>query len=135
MAIDGGTPVQLTDKYSRYPAISPDGKLIACHYKEGPNAPTSIAVIPFAGGEPIKTFALPLSHVRWTTDGRALTYIDTREGVSNLWSQPLAGGPSKQLTNFQAETIFGFAWSRDGKRLALIRGVVNNDVVLINNFR
>lgn len=73
--------------------------------------------------------------MRWTADGRALTYIVTREGVSNLWNQPLAGGPPKQLTNFQSETIFSFGWSRDGKQLALVRGVANNDVVLISNFR
>ncbi|MBL8208053.1 MAG: protein kinase [Blastocatellia bacterium] len=133
--IDSGAPVQITNKYSEYPVISPDGKLIACRYKDEPASPTTIAIIPFEGGEPIKTFDLPISHMRWTTDARALTFIVTRAGVSNLWNQPLAGGPPKQLTNFQAETIHSFAWSRDGKRLALVRGVINNDVVLIRNFR
>jgi len=136
VAIDSGIPVQLTHKSSDYPAISPDGKLIACSYKDDhPDSRATIAVIPFEGGEPIKVFDRPTGFVRWTTDGRALTYIETRQGVSNLWSQPLAGGPPKQLTNFPSETIFNFAWSRDGKQLALARGVVNNDVVLISNFR
>jgi serine/threonine protein kinase/Tol biopolymer transport system component len=136
VAIEGGTPVQITNKYSDYPAISPDGKLIACHYKpDQTDSPATIAVIPFEGGEPVKVLSIPLSPVRWTSDGSALTYIDTRKGISNLWSQPLAGGRPKQLTNFQAETIFDFAWSRDGKQLALARGVINNDVVLISNFR
>ena len=110
--------------------------MVACLYKKDlSDAPTTVAVIPSEGGEPIKYFDQILSPVRWTTDGRALTYIDTREGVSNLWNQPLADGPPKQLTNFQSETISSFAWSRDGKRLALVRGVINNDVVLISNFR
>ena len=136
VAIDSGIPVQLTHKSSDYPAISPDGKLIACSYKDDhPDSRATIAIIPFEGGEPIKVFDRPTGFVRWTTDGRALTYIETRQGVSNLWSQPLAGGPPTQLTNFSAETIFNFAWSRDGKQFALARGVINNDVVLINNFR
>jgi Tol biopolymer transport system component len=136
IAIDGGTPVRLTDRHSIHPAISPDGKLIACLYKnDPPDSPTTIAVVPFEGGEPIKYFDHILSPAHWTTYGHALTYIDTREGVSNLWNQLLAGGPPKQLTNFQSETIYSFAWSRDGKRLALTRGVINNDVVLISNFR
>jgi len=39
------------------------------------------------------------------------------------------------LTDFKSDRIFDFSWSRDGKQLALFRGVVNSDVVLISNFR
>jgi hypothetical protein len=69
------------------------------------------------------------------TGGQALAYIDTRQGVSNLWAQPLAGGPPEQITDFKSELIFEFAWSRDGKQLALARGTQTSDVVLIRNFR
>ena len=41
----------------------------------------------------------------------------------------------KQLTEFKDQRIFNFAWSRDGKQLALSRGVVNSDVVLLSGFR
>jgi len=27
-------------------------------------------------------------------DGRALTYVVTRQGVSNIWSKPIHGGPA-----------------------------------------
>jgi len=39
------------------------------------------------------------------------------------------------VTNFKADLTFSFAWSRDGKQLALARGTVNKDVVLISNFK
>jgi len=39
------------------------------------------------------------------------------------------------LTDFKDQLIFDFAWSRDGEYLALSRGTVNSDVVLIRNFR
>ena len=47
----------------------------------------------------------------------------------------LDGGQPKQLTEFKDQRIFNFAWSRDGKQLALARGVVNSDVVLLSGFK
>ena len=40
-----------------------------------------------------------------------------------------------QLTNFKTGRIFNFDWSRDGKWLALARGSVTSDVVLISDLR
>ncbi len=136
--VDGGTPVRMTEKESALPAISPDGKLFACNYEDQSGAGYKIAVIPFEGGPPVKMFAIRGSFgrpIRWTPDGRALVYIETHGGVSNIWLQSLSGGVPRQLTNFGDQRIFGFAWSRDGKQLALSRGVVNADVVLIKDFR
>jgi Tol biopolymer transport system component len=53
-SIDGGEAKQLTDKITEDPAISPDGKLIACFYYPGQKI--KIAVIPFEGGEPVYEF-------------------------------------------------------------------------------
>jgi hypothetical protein len=39
------------------------------------------------------------------------------------------------LTDFNTGQIFAFDWSRDGKQLAVSRGTINNDVVLISNFK
>jgi serine/threonine protein kinase/Tol biopolymer transport system component len=138
MPMDGGASVQLTNKPSYAPVISPDGKLIACNYRNEADAPIRMAVIPFEGGPPLKTFDLRGTYdrpIRWTPDGRALAYIVTRDGVSNIWSQPLTGGGPKPLTDFKTQRISNFAWSRDGKQLALARGVTNSDVVLITGFR
>jgi len=73
--------------------------------------------------------------VRWTPDGRGVAFVRTTSGVSNIWAQRLDGGEPKQLTDFRDQRIVNFAWSRDGKQLALSRGVVNSDVVLISNFK
>ena len=67
--------------------------------------------------------------------GEAIDYVLTRNGVSNIWRQNLAGGTPKQITNFESGQIFDFDWSRDGKQLALTRGSESSDVILISNFR
>ena len=141
VSIDGGEPVRLSDKWAANPTVSPDGNLIACFYREDqPNAPIKVAIIPFAGGDPVKVLDIPHTvngpaGLRWTPDGRALTYIDTINGVSNIWSLPLDGGPPKQLTNFKTDQIFWFDFSRDGKNLAVSRGKQTSDVILIRDFR
>ena len=72
---------------------------------------------------------------QWSPDGKSFQVIFTQNGASNIWEQPLAGGPPHPVTNFTSGRIFGFAWSRDGKNLYIARGEIQNDVVLISNFR
>jgi len=137
VSIEGGNQAQLTDYYSRLPAVSPDGKQIVFVFLDERATPkrARIAIIPFDGGPPARVFDFPQppgQTVRWTFDGRALTYLDTRDGAYNIWAQPLDGSPPKALTNFTTDRIFAYAWSHDGKRLACARGNQISDVVLIN---
>jgi DNA-binding winged helix-turn-helix (wHTH) protein/Tol biopolymer transport system component len=140
---DGGAAAPLNDAISTHPAISPDGKFIACFYLNGQAdtqiTPTSIAIIPLEGGQPAKIFNIATTvnqaaGLRWTTDGLALTYVDHRGGHANVFRQPIDGDSPQQLTDFTDEHIFSFAWSRDGQQLALARGVIVSDVVLLRDF-
>jgi eukaryotic-like serine/threonine-protein kinase len=133
-SIEGGEPTQLTQKLTERPIVSPDGKWIACLYQDEKGNGNRVALLPFAGGEPrvIEGIPFPESNVLcWSPDSRALTYIVTRDGVSNIWSQSIDGGQPRQLTNFTTDRIFRYAWSRDGKHLACERGQTINDIVLI----
>jgi Tol biopolymer transport system component len=133
----GGTPIQLTDYNSFFPAVSPDGKWIACWYFSGQDQPAQLAIIPFAGGQPAKVFTLPATsggNIHWTPDGRSVAFLIRGDGAVNVWTQPVAGGRPKQVTHFTSENIFYFDWFRDG-RLALSRGTAPIDAVLIKNFR
>ena len=135
--IDGGEPVQLTNAPSNGAAISPDGTLIACWYKQTATSPWQIAIIPFTGGPPIRFFdasQVPNLWPRWTPDGQAISYIDTRAWVSNIWNQPISGGPPQQVTQFTSEEIWGFDWSLEGT-LVCSRQHSSQDVVLITDFR
>jgi serine/threonine protein kinase len=133
--MSGGAAVQLTDKYSRMPVVSPDNQSIASRYyvQEGKRG---IAILPVQGGAPTKLLPIPImdwQRVQWSADGQALTYIDTINGVSNLWSYDLKTGRTKKITNFPAEEIFSYAWSPDRKQLACERGSAVSDATIINS--
>jgi len=139
--IEGGTPVQLRSKPTEWFAISRDGKWVACTGNEDPNQPMKrkLIVLPIEGDLPSKMFDPPpgsdLWAVDWAPDGRSLTFSVTEKGASSVWTQPLTGGPPKQLIDFERGAIFHLAWSYDGKQLALVQGTATSDAVLISNFK
>ncbi|HVG31645.1 MAG TPA: hypothetical protein VM911_01135, partial [Pyrinomonadaceae bacterium] len=139
MPIDGGAPVRLTDKLSMRASVSPDGRMIAYWEKDAePNAPWRIAVINFEDGRPVGRFDIPQSEangnsgLRWSRDGQGVIYIDFRDGVMNLFLQPLAGSAPEQLTKFTKEQFYSFDLARDG-RLIFTRGLMTNDIILISD--
>lgn len=71
----------------------------------------------------------------WHPDGRSLLYVDSKDGVDNIWSFPLGDGKPRQITNFTSDLIFSWSISHDGKRLAISRGSVRQDAILITDFR
>jgi serine/threonine protein kinase len=138
VSVDGRGPTQINNLNASVPVVSPDGRLIACRFRDENSRTQKIAIVPFTGGPPTKTLDIPIvewQRVRWAPDGTSLTYIDTRAGVANLWRQPIEGGEPRQLTAFKSDQIFSYDWSRDGKLLACERGVETSDVVLISSSR
>ena len=140
ISIDGGEPAEITHRVSAWPMISPDGKSIAYLYPESQDPlipPNRIAIMPFDGGESVATFSFQppgtiQTNVQWSPDGKSLLYTTNANNVTNIWSQPIAGGPPKQITDFKDSFMTGFAWSRDGKQLVCSRGVFNRDAVLVS---
>lgn len=132
VSIEGGTPVLLTNKTPTYPAISPDGSMIATGYFEDPGA-SKTAIYPFQGGEPLKILDFSSPYISWTPDGRSLTYID-RHRVSNIVNQQIAGSSANELTHFKDGVVVAFDWSRDGK-LAYSHKVVTSDAVMLTDLK
>jgi Tol biopolymer transport system component len=138
MPADGGEPVRVLNALATRPAISPDGTRIAFFYRERPGAQISLAVMPVDGTQPTMTFPGVLSTgsiVRWTADGKALLHTAAPKDRSNVWLQPIDGGPPRQVTHFADQTIFSFDRSGDGKRLIIARGTLSRDAMLIRHFR
>jgi len=141
VSIDGGTPVEVINRPAVNAIVSPDGKLLAYLYPESADAlapPNRMAIMPITGGEPIKTFSFSGPTItgvvaHWSADGRSILYTASNNNVTNVWSQAIAGGPPKQVTDFKDSLMTGFAWSNDGKTLACTRGILLRDVVLISD--
>lgn len=131
-SIDGGTAGKVSDLRLFLIGLSPDGKMIAAAYYDPDKHLNRIAVLPVEGGSP-QFFDGIVGSLRWAADSQALSYVETRGGVSNLWMRPLKGGPPSQITHFTQDRIFSFAWSRDGKKLAYTQGQPTYDLVLISN--
>jgi serine/threonine protein kinase len=148
LSLADGTDTEIIAKGNLvYPQLSPDGKLLAYFFNDEQTQRPRLAIIEFNSGAPVRMLDLPVTSqsslyealfyrgFHWSTDGRAIVYINTLGGVSNLWSQPLDGGPAKQITDFKSDRIHNFAYSRDGHQLALARGSQTHDAVLIREVK
>ena len=116
--------------------FSPDGQTVAFTFSdEKAGRKQRFGIMPATGGDPIKIFDYSVpdggSLLQFTPDGSASSYTADQAGVAQVWTQPLDGGPPKQLTQFRSESILSFAWTKDGKQLILARGVLNSDAVLL----
>ena len=133
VSIDGGNPQRISDGALSWPAVSPDGKLIACAQILNP-IKFRLVILPIDGSQPPRYFDTgPLANARlgfrWTNDGKAIIYRDQRVG---LWRQSITGGAPVRVEGLPAEKIYGFGWSRDNKLFAYTLGAEIRDVVLVS---
>jgi len=140
----GGSPSNLFSAKTASAKYSPDGKEIGVFAIEGEPSMKNqrLLVINSSDGHIERTFRLPPGDMpinsagwmlRWTADGQALTYALQRGATVNLWRQAVSGGQPTQITHFPDQVI-AYAWSADGKRLAVTRESSSRDVVLFRNF-
>jgi len=136
VSIDGGEPMQMTNGKASWPAVSPDGKFVAFGTDEESDANPNqvIKVIPFEGGEPIKSFELPVSGIwynrlRWSPDGKAIIYKDEVQG---LWRQNLNSDKTERMEGLDDLRIIHLAVSN--KELIYSGGIPMREIVILENF-
>jgi Tol biopolymer transport system component len=133
--LEGGEPVKVGEKY-RMPVFSPDSQLIAGRYHLGSDS-KDVAIFSAQGGEPLKQMPVPIldwQRVQWL-DGHTLSYMKNVDGYTNIWSYDLDSGAEKQLTHFNSDQIYAYAWSPDYKQVACQRGGKISDVTIISSER
>jgi serine/threonine protein kinase len=142
ISIEGGTPREIADIDARAPDVSPDGRLLA-FISLNDSDEFEIVVCALLDCASQQRFSPPgltdpisrASAIRFTPDQTAIAYVNA-VAPSNIWLQPLDGSPPRQLTEFTDDlSIFDFAWSADGQRLAIARGRVSTDIVLFSDLR
>ena len=141
-ASEGGRAIELNNRLWQRPVISPDGKWIAGFYADHELStqkfPESIAMIGIDGGQLLKMLPIPLSvslsaGIRWSPDGRQLTYVNHGKDGDDIWSFRLDDGALHQVTHFHGVFVIGFDWSPDGKQLVFSRGVQTREVILVED--
>ena len=73
-------------------SISPDGQLLAYLHEVSANEANlgmRVAITPADGGATYRVLDVPsnIGGPRWSPDGRSLQYLQTKDGVSNLWDR------------------------------------------------
>ena len=131
----GETKPLITKTPAIRPALSPDGKSFV-YFTITDKDEWVLIVADIADGRQIKQFPIAKTvvsrYVRWSPNGINLAYIDTQNDVSNIFYQPIDGGAASKTTDFDAEEIFYFDWSKDGQKFAVSRGTFTNNVVAIS---
>lgn len=130
--LNGGKPVKVCEKY-RMPVFSPDSQFIACRSNIESDS-RDVAIFAAQGGPPLRRLAIPIEEwqrIQWLQNGHELSFIKNKNGYSNIWSYDLDTGALKQVTNFNSDRIYAYAWSPDSKQLACQRGTNISDVTMI----
>ncbi len=130
--IDGGEPEVLSDKETSSSSFSPDGRYFAASHITDKRR---LAVFSTETNQLVRQFDLPNGGTlfigsRWTPDSKAVAYRDINHGY---WLQPIDGGEPRRMEGIPKEKLYNFAWSKDGKQFAYVRGQEIRDVVLIAN--
>jgi WD40 repeat protein len=136
VSLEGGSPRELAHVLASAGSmdVSPDGKSLMFWSRDKQNQGiTMICDLPdCTHPQSLPAFGR-INPLRWTPDG-SIAYIEAA-APSNIWVRPLDGRPPYQLTQFADRTIVDFAWSRDGKQLAIARASTTNDIVLFTGLK
>ena len=127
--LNGGPVRELSKAFvGTAPSVSPDGtRLLFASSKPGISV---LCDLP----DCTNSRELELTSSQWAPSGQGVAYVN-EEDQGNLWEQPLDGRPQRRLTNIPDAQILEFAWSPDYKRLALARGRMSDDIVLLKGLR
>ncbi len=144
--IDGRTE-KLTDEAVLSPdsflSLSPDGKHLAFRnlapkHQAGEDSENfRVGVISTTEPREARFFDVRTLRqlVRWRPGENAFDYVIDEPGGARIFRQPLDENARPALVlNLPKEGIFDFAWSKDGRRLAVARGQLLRDVVLLTGF-
>lgn len=133
VSIDGGEPVSLTNYVGYRPAISPDGKMIACAGRN--ESKQELLVLPFTGGQPVKRFDIASwgNNLQWAPDSKAFVFVVKNGTRAFLMKQSLETGATEKIADLEEEGLNDFAYSFGSRFFAITRSVWQHDLVLISD--
>ncbi len=129
---EGGEPQVVTKLLAHLPSVSPDGSRVAVHVRDRQVADTwQTAIFPLGSDTPERVLDIHSeTYSPWASDD-SLFVSRTTDGVANIFRVNLDTLAEEQVTFFADGEIFSFDVSPDLTRLAVGRGEVVNDLLLI----
>jgi Tol biopolymer transport system component len=132
--------------------VSDDGEWIVGTTLDSKMGGIKLALVSVDQAQPVRVFAFPGTMrvarrstfaapspefgFTWAPGGRnAFDVLALGGGIANVWRYPLDGRAPAPVTTFTSATdkVVNFAWSRDGRTLAVSRTIQSTDAVLITS--
>lgn len=137
ISADGQNAEQLTEKTTLLPRISPDGKTIACFFPDAENQTLKLTLLSAETGEVWRQFETPPSDglylLEWRKNNQNLLFAAKQNGTTSLWELRIDGAEAKKLKEWQYESVFRLAVSKDGEKIFYEKGVTANSVILLRD--
>jgi Tol biopolymer transport system component len=126
-----------TESYDALPSPRDGLMYYSTSHRDGPTRSGRWIIRALSDSKPLYLIVPPPNKVRgvhpvWAPDHKGLDFVVTTMGVSNVWRQPVTGGPPVQLTHYTSGKIFSLAWSPDGRWLSMAMGANRSDVVTLS---
>lgn len=107
--------------------VSPDGKKIIYTIREAvltadrSEYVNQVWMSSLDGSNPVQLTRSEKSsnNPQWSPDGRSIAFVSARDGKSNLYILPVAGGEAEKITDVKG-SVSSFSWSNDGKMIAYL---------------
>ncbi len=123
-------------------SLSPDGKLLAFQNinfqtkSEPENLKLQIALLSTENPQDVQLKEINAwrQNMVWTFDNKNFDYVNGNFKQSGIYRQSLENDASPMKLLETNDAIFNFSWSPNGKTLAISRGQLLRDVVLLSNF-
>ncbi len=137
IGLDGGPPVRLDDcpiiLCRRGAGWTPRGVWVCADLSD---PKWEIAIYNSGATEPLRRFSFPNNRMpepplHWMPKEDAIGYTET--AVSNIWAQPVNGGPPRQLTSFPSAASIRSIGRATVNFSTLADGVTTSDVVLMRD--
>ncbi len=122
--------------------ISPDGKYLACPNWRQRNSSdqdkhnSEIAII--STETKLVLQYIPIARIspnfRFSADSKAIEFIAAHESGTQIMRQAFNESEPKPVLQMPKERIFNFAWSKNGKQLAISHGQQLRDAVVLTDF-
>ena len=142
---DGSNVMPVRDQGQK-PSVAADGTLYYIMNRTGQNGASDMEIYAAEpeGAEARLVTRIPGSRLAsWmlmqpvlSPDGKNLAVLLPDGPVTNLWAQPVDGGPLRQITDFGAQATFiarRVSWSTDGHSIYAAVGRGESDIVLLSN--